>query len=241
VSVQLRRADDGFDTVGVMVRYHTGGPLAEPPLTGLNPFVGCHDAGLRTGLLAADSVVLAVPARTLTPRDLTGKDKLTTPIGATGIIVGTSMHGHPLLVDLSDPTDLATMTIAGEFGLLVQVALRAAATGYQVLVCTEHPQRWRPATGAGLQLVGAAGLAEQLPASPYPYVVVYDRVGGPPPEGAAVTVRTVGARSASGADIHIEQDGPGAAVIRTWAFQYRLRINLDYERRLTDAGPRRAA
>jgi len=51
----------------------------------------------------------------------------------------------------------------------------------------------------------------------------------------------LGPRSASGADIHIEQDGAGAAVIRTWAFQYRLRINLDYERRLTGAGPRRAA
>ncbi|POX22450.1 hypothetical protein C3464_23970, partial [Serratia marcescens] len=61
------------------------------------------------------------------------------------------------------------------------------------------------------------------------------------PAGAAVTVRTVDKRSASGADIHIEQEGPGAAVIRTWAFQHRLRINLDYERRLLEGGPRRAA
>ncbi|BBC69060.1 hypothetical protein MMRN_p0290 (plasmid) [Mycobacterium marinum] len=72
-------------------------------------------------------------------------------------------------------------------------------------------------------------------------MVVYDGVGGPAPAGAAVTVRTVGPRSASGADVHLEQDGAGAAVIRTWAFQYRLRINLDDERRLTDAGPGRAA
>ena len=45
VSVQLRRTDNGATTVGVMVRYHTGGPLAEPPLTGLNPLSGRHDAG----------------------------------------------------------------------------------------------------------------------------------------------------------------------------------------------------
>ena len=146
-----------------------------------------------------------------------------------------------MLVDLSDPTELATVTIAGEFALLVQVALRAAATGYQVLVCTRRPQRWQQVTGAGLQVVGAGGLAEQLPASPHPYLVVYDGVGGAAPAGAAVTVRTVDRHSASGADIHLEQDGAGTAVIRTWAFQYRLRINLDYERRLTDAGPRRAA
>lgn len=235
VAVQVRRADDGATTAGVMVRYHTGGPLVEPPLTGLNPFAGRHDDALRAGLLTAGGG-LRVPARRLGDGE-----KVAVPIGSTGIIVGTTASGHPLLVDLSDPTELATVTIAGEFALLVQVALRAAATGYQVLVCTGRPQRWQHVTGAGLQLVGAAGLAEQLPASPYPYLVVYDRVGGPDPAGAAVTVRTVGARSASGADLHIEQDGPGAAVIRTWAFQYRLRINLDYERRLSGTGPRRAA
>ncbi|ASL12270.1 type VII secretion protein EccE (plasmid) [Mycobacterium europaeum] len=236
VSVQLRRADNGATTAGVMVRYHTGGPLPEPPLTGLNPLVGRHDAGLAAGLLTAATGGLNLPAR-----ELAAGEKVAVPIGATGIIVGTTASGHPLLVDLHDPTELATVTIAGEFALLVQVALRAAATGYQVLICTKQPQRWQQVTGVGLQMVGAAGLAEQLPPSQYPYVVVYDRVGGPTPAGAAVTIRTVGARSASGADIHIEQDGRGAAVIRTWAFQYRLRINLDYERRLIDAGPRRAA
>lgn len=235
VSVQLRRAEDGGTRVGVMVRYHTGGPLAEPPLTGLNPLTGRHDAGLRAGLVGAGRGGLVVAARELAPGE-----KVAVPIGSTGIIVGTTTSGHPLLVDVSDPTELATVTIAGEFALLVQVALRAAATGYQVLVCTRRAQRWQQVSAAGLQVVGA-GLSEQLPASRYPYVVVYDGVGGAAPAGAAVTVRTVDARSASGADIHIEQDGDGTAVIRTWAFQYRLRINLDYERRLTDAGPRRAA
>ena len=192
---------------------------------------GRHDAALGAGLLGAGRGGLAVPAR-----ELADGEKVAVPIGATGIIVGTTASGHPLLVDLSDPTELATVTIAGEFALLVQVALRAAATGYQVLVCTRRPQRWQQVTGAGLQVVGAGGLAEQLPASQHPYLVVYDGVGGPAPAGAAVTVRTVDRHSASGADIHLEQDGAGTAVIRTWAFQYRLRINLDYERRLTDAG-----
>jgi type VII secretion protein EccE len=236
VSIQVRRADTGATAVGVMVRYHSGGPLAEPPLTGLNPFVGRHDAGLRAGLLSAGNGGLAVPAR-----ELAANEKVAVPIGATGIIVGTLPSGHPLLVDLSDPTELATVTICGEFALLVQVSLRAAATGYQVLVCTQRPGRWRQVIAAGLQVIDTAGLVEQLPASQYPYVIVYDEVAGSVPAGAAVTVRTVDKRSASGADIHIEQEGPGAAVIRTWAFQHRLRINLDYERRLLEGGPRRAA
>ncbi|GAB4666664.1 type VII secretion protein EccE [Mycobacterium avium] len=236
VSVQLRRVGGGATTAGVVVRYHTGGPLAEPPLTGLNPLVGRHDAAVGAGLLTPGIAGLVAPAR-----ELAAGEKVSVPIGATGIIVGTTASGHPLLVDLSEPTGLATVTISGEFALLVQVALRAAATGYQVLVCTQRPQRWQPVIGAGLQVVGPAGLAEQLPPSRYPYLVVYDRVDGAAPAGAAVTVRTVGKRSASNADIHIEQETSGAAVIRTWAFQYRLRINLDYERRLIETGPRRAA
>jgi hypothetical protein len=72
-------------------------------------------------------------------------------------------------------------------------------------------------------------------------MVVYDEVSGLAPEGAAVTVRTVAPGSASGADIHIEQDGPRSAVIRTWAIQYRLRIDVDHERRLIARRPRRAA
>ena len=72
-------------------------------------------------------------------------------------------------------------------------------------------------------------------------LVVYDGVGGTGAGGGGGHGAHGRPASASGADIHIEQDGAGAAVIRTWAFQYRLRINLDYERRLTDAGPRRAA
>jgi type VII secretion protein EccE len=235
VSVQLRLTATGATTVGVLVRYHTGGPLAEPPLTGLNPLSGRHDVGMAAGLIEAKAVP-AVPAR-----ELADGERLTVAIGATGIIIGSTATGHPLLIDVGDPTELATVTIAGELALIVQVALRAAATGYQVLVCTKRPQRWQQARGAGLQVVGSAGLAELLPPSPRRYMVVYDGVSGPAPHGAAVTVRTVASGGSSSADIHIEQDDPGNAVIRTWAFQYRVRIELDSERRLTGAGPRRAA
>jgi hypothetical protein len=109
------------------------------------------------------------------------------------------------------------------------------------LVCTGRPQRWQQARGAGLQVVGSAGLADALPPSTRRWLVVYDGVSGPAPRGAAVTVRTVPAGGSSSADIHIEQNDPGNAVIRTWAFQYRVRIDLDSERRLTAPGPRRAA
>jgi type VII secretion protein EccE len=234
VSVQLRLTPTGVVTVGVVVRYHTGAPLAEPPLTGLNPLTARHDVGMAAGLLRATAAP-PVPAR-----ELVDGERLTVPIGASGIIVGTTATGHPLLIDLGDPTQMATVSIAGELALTIQLALRAAATGYQVLVCTARPQAWRQAIAAGLQLVGSAGLPERLPPSGRRWMVVYDEVSGPDPHGAAVTVRTVASGSGSGADIHIEQDG-ASAVIRTWAAQYRVRLELVNERRLIARGPRRAA
>lgn len=236
VTVQLRPSADGAATVGVMVRYHTGAPLSEPPLTGLNPLTGRHDLGLLAGSVTARAH-LTVPCRNLGDQ----AQPLEVAIGATGVIVGSNATGHPLLVDLSSATATSTVTLAGELALTVQVALRAAATGYQVLVHTDRPQRWKQITGAGLQLVGPAGLHEQLPPTQRRWLVVYDQVSGAVPEGAAVTVRTVPNGTASGADIHIEQDGARSAVIRTWAFRYRLRIDLDYERQRVATTPRRAA
>ncbi|AYE99303.1 type VII secretion protein EccE (plasmid) [Mycobacterium paragordonae] len=236
VTVQLRPAPDGATTVGVVVRYHTGGPLPEPPLSGLNPLTGRHDVGLAAGSITARAP-LAVPSRELSD----DAESLDVAIGATGIIVGGNATGHPLLVDLGSPTAASTVTVAGELALTVQVALRAAATGYQVLVHTDRPQQWKQVTGAGLALVGPGGLDEQLPPTRRRWMVVYDQVPGTAPQGAAVTVRTVPAGTASGADIHLEQEGARSAVIRTWAFRYRLRIDLDYERRLVDARPHRAA
>ncbi|MBY0440816.1 MAG: type VII secretion protein EccE [Mycobacteriaceae bacterium] len=230
VTLQLRLTPTGATTIGVLARYHSGGPLVEPPLTGLNPMTGQHDSGMTAGLLTATAVP-ALPARALVDGE-----QLAVPIGATGIIIGTTPTGHPLLIDLGDPTGTATMTIAGEHALTMQIALRATATGYHVLVHTNRPQHWKQATGAGLQIVSAAGLTQQLPPSPRRWMVIFDQLDGPTHDGAAVTIRTVNPGAASGADIHIEQDDPDSAVIRTWAFQYRLRIELDYERHLIDAG-----
>lgn len=235
VTVQLRPSAEGATRVGVVVRYHTGSPLTEPPLTGLNPLTGRQDLGLAAGSLCAKAP-LTVPSCPLSSL----RRPLSVAIGASGVIVGTNATGHPLLVDLSSPTQTSTMTLAGELALTVQVALRAAATGYHVVVHTDRPQRWQPVRGAGLQLVGPAGLHDGLPPNSSRWMVVYDQVPGTPPDGAAVVVRTVPAGTASGADIHIEQESPRTAAIRTWAFQYRLRIDLDYERQRVQDPPRRA-
>lgn len=235
VSIQLRLTPEGDPTVGVAVRYHTGYPLAEAPLTGLNPWTGRHDLALDTGLLVAACPV-KVPARRVS-----ADEELRAPIGATGIIIGATATGHPLLVDLSVPTATATVTIAGEPALTVAIARRAAATGLHVLVCTSHPQRWQEVTAAGLQVIDAAALAQRSWSPGQRVMVVFDDVDEPAPRAATVVLYTVPADSTSSADVHLKQDGPDHALLRTWAIADRLHIDITDERRLLTARPRRAA
>ena len=157
-ALQLRPAPQGAVAVGLLVRYGTAGPQKQPPITGLNPLSGRHDLGVRAGLADPRSPAVAAPHRLL------GADeKLRAPIGASGIIVGATAKGHPLLVELADARAgvASTVTVAAELALLVQLAMRSAAIGYRVLVATSRPESWREATAAGLRVVVA--LPERLP------------------------------------------------------------------------------
>lgn len=240
VTVQLRPADDGAADVGVIVRYATPTPLASPPLDGLNPLSGRHALAVRAGLGDAPTPQLRVPHRRITAAD----DDLRLPLGATGILIGTLASGHPLLMNLAAaaPSQSSTITIAGELALVVQVALRSAAIGNQVVVVSAQPERWRDATAAGLQVVAPTSGA-RLPEDGKPVMVIYDSpdvsggAGGPAP---AITVRVVRPASASIADVHIEQQSPDTATVRTAGFQTRVTIDVNPERNLLKPGPRAA-
>lgn len=235
VTVQLRPGVAGTTEIGVLVRYSTPTPLPGAPLDGLNPLSGRHDAAVSAGLATAAVPALRAPHRRLGPDDAS----LQTPLAATGILVGTLPTGHPLLLNLAAPAagESSTVTIDGEVALLVQVALRSAAIGYQVLVVAARPQRWRETVAAGLH-VTPAGAALQLPEGGPPVMLVYDTPGitapvtGPPP---AITVRAVKSRAASTADVHLAQDGPAEAVARTGWFSTRVIIDVTPERNLLKA------
>jgi type VII secretion protein EccE len=234
-AVQLRPSPNGGVAVGMLVRYATAGPQKHAPITGLNPLSGRHELGLRAGLADARSPVVTAPARVLGDGE-----NLRAAVGASGLIVGATPQGHPLLVDLADaaPTATSTVTVAGELALLVQLAMRSAAIGYQVLVCTRRPDSWREATAAGLRVVGR--LPAQLPEDGRGVMVVYDHIDATAPR-ASITMSSVKAGTASVADVHFEQDSARTAVIRTADFQYRIHVNLDQERNMIKWRPRRAA
>ena len=96
-ALQLRPAPNGGVTVGLLVRYATAGPHKQPPLTGSESAVGPP----RPGCARRSLLTPALPRS----RPRTGcwgpVRRSSAPIGASGIIVGTALKGHPLLVDLA--------------------------------------------------------------------------------------------------------------------------------------------
>jgi type VII secretion protein EccE len=236
-TIQLRPGGDGSVTVGALVRYSTAGKLTEAPLRGLNPLSGQQELALRATLLEP-----AVPTLQLPHRQMGPEERLRAPIGATGILIGTTAKHHPMLVPLGNarPGKQALVTVAGELALLLQIAQRAAATGYRVAVVTGRPQQWRSAQAAGLRIVRE--MPAELPDRGRSMMVVYDHYGAPTTHpSAAVTVRAVERGTASVADVHLEQDSRDTAVIRTAEFRYRLHIDVTKERNDIAASSRRVA
>ncbi|WP_273735435.1 type VII secretion protein EccE [Mycolicibacterium septicum] len=236
-TVQLRPAEDDGVDIGVLVRYRTGGAQKEPPITGLNPLTGRHDLAIRASLPDPQTRVLRVPHR----RIISDED-LRTPIGSTGIVIGVTATRLPLLVPLDDARSerLATVTVAGEFALLVQVAVRSAAAGFDVVVVTDRPRRWHDVAGSSLQVLTALP-GELGGGGGNAIVVVHDHSEIADTPDAAVLVRAVERGSASVADVHLEQDSNTTAVVRTNDFRYRVHIDVQAERNLIAAANRRVA
>jgi len=234
-TVQLRPAPGGGVNIGVLVRYTTAAPQLRPPLTGLNPLSGRHDLALLAGLVDPSTPAVLAPQRLLEHHE-----RMRAPIGSTGIIIGSTSTGHPLLVPLesANPADTATITVAGDLALLVQIAQRAAASGLRVAVVTRRPGPWRDANAQGLRVVRE--LPAELPDNGRGMMVLYDQPQSNGPR-AAVTVRAVERGTASIADVHVEQDSNTTAVIRTDAFQYRIKIDVHAERSQINASSQRVA
>lgn len=238
-TVQLRPAPGGGVQIGAFVRYGTGGPLSDPPLTGLNPLSGRHGQALSASRVTAGLPGLRVPYRRLAEGE-----NLRAPAGANGIIVSASAQGHPFLVDLgpTKPGDTAVVTVAAELAYLMQLALRQAAIGYFVLVVTGRPQPWSTIVGPGLQVVTI--VPSTLPRDGRSIMAIIDMPAAKVPR-ADITMRVVAPNSTTGVvgvDVHLEQDSARTVLIRTAQFSHRGPIDLGHERNLiagAGRGPRR--
>jgi type VII secretion protein EccE len=228
VTIRLTPRRDGGAAgevqVAAWVRYHSGKPLISDPLIGLNRLGGRHLAALRASLPLPGLAGLAVPARALAV-----DETLAAPIGPTGIIVGSIGSGLPMLLPLAAPTGHTNVTVAAELAVLMKLALRAAATGNQVLVCSARDDRWMLARAPGLKIVPSVPPAVEP--GPRPVVLVCDLVPAPGPiPGVAVTISAVEHGTTSLADLHFHQDSPTTMMIRTAEFQTRVYIDTTTER-----------
>jgi type VII secretion protein EccE len=235
-TVQLRPGATGAVEVGALVTYHTPGNQKSTPATGLNPCTGRHTLALHAARPDPRAHALVAPHRCLD-----AGEELRAPIGATGIMVGVTAAHHPLLVPLADPRPgrTATVTVAGELALLVQIAQRMAASGFRVAVLTDRPARWGDIQAPGLRVVTA--LPAEFDDAGRSVMVLYDQPHAGPNPAVAVVLRAVEAGSASVADVHLEQDSTSTAVIRTSEFRYRVHIDVQPERNLVSASTGRAA
>lgn len=145
------------------MRFHTAEPLTHPPLLALKPASGQAFSALAASLpLGNRAVELA-----LSPRPLDGRDALQVPVGPSGFLLGMTVTGVPLLGQFTDAVRFTRVGIHADDEVVVQLVLRAAATGATVLVHTDRPQVWEPVCGDRITLAGAEKTR-------IPTIVVYD-------------------------------------------------------------------
>lgn len=141
VATRFTRHATGTIRVGALVRMHTTTEMLAPPLVELETLPGqAFDAWMATLPAGEQSVRVSAPTRAWTKADT-----LSLPVGASGPVLGSSERTHyPMLVPLSDPVQPTVVSIKDDPVVLVQTALRSAASGLRVSVVTDRPQLWSP-------------------------------------------------------------------------------------------------
>ncbi len=211
-----KRRGDGEDGVWVSALVRVNDPQAptRPPTLYLNPLPGYQGpAAVRSAPLPRRFD--AVPARPLDAAPLE------VPVGASGVLVGTTQRGDLLLLSLTDPDQATRIALHTGMPFACQLLVRAAAVGERIAIYTDKPARWRQ-----LEQPLIAVVDRRHPPEFVPSIIVSDRAGGPPPAGLASTVITIGDsdRNAPTPDLSFHQMSPSTVRIATAAFTTDVQI-----------------
>ncbi|SHS18061.1 type VII secretion protein EccE [Mycobacteroides abscessus subsp. abscessus] len=141
VATRFTREASGVIRVGTLVRMHTQTEMLAPPLVTLETLPGqAFDAWMATLPTGERSMRVSAPTRAWTD-----SDTLDLPVGPTGPMLGASERSHyPMLCPLIDPVQPTLISVKDDPVVLVQLVLRAAASGLRVTVVTDRPQLWAP-------------------------------------------------------------------------------------------------
>ncbi|MDF0531137.1 type VII secretion protein EccE [Tsukamurella sp. 8F] len=160
--VTVRLSPDGHGGVraGALVRMHTEGPLAHPPLLNLLPVHGrARDAFFATTPLGRAALRYRMRTARKTPTELAALRMIP---GADGQILGISGTGYPVTVPLSDRLSATTVKVFSADYVAVQIVGRAAATGDTVAIFTDRPQMWRPILHRGVVMLADASTSHSV-------------------------------------------------------------------------------
>lgn len=137
VTVRMWYGAETTVVVGALVRFHTEAPLTHPPMATLHPIPGQQVEALRAPLPLGDD------SMRLSPRELSSQP-LAIPVGPSGVLLGMSPRGTPLLMPLVDPLHHSAVCIAADFDVAVALLLRACAAGASAVIHTDRPAVWEP-------------------------------------------------------------------------------------------------
>jgi type VII secretion protein EccE len=205
--MMLRRQRGAPAMVSALLRTNDPRRPEQPPTLFLNPLPGNqYTAALRAAPTSQPR--LKLPAAVLHE-----PDKLDTPIGPTGILVGSALHddetGWPqiqrddlVMLPLTDPLQPTRITMDTSEFYVRQQLIRAAATGERIAIYSRNPRRWFSVSQPNIAVV-----EPRRPAEFVPTIIVNDRPHVAPSVGVSSTVITLGGNhsDASTPDIRFEQ------------------------------------
>jgi len=214
ISLTKRRRDaHQGPQVSALVRLSDPAPPASPPTLYLNTLPGGQGpAAVRA--VPAKRWFDRMPARPLDPEDLD------IPIGPSGLLVGTTLRGHLLLMPLTDPEQSTRISMRTSMAYTRQLLVRAAAIGERIVIYSDNPARW-----ATLEQPLIAVVDRSHPPEFVPSIIVSDRAVGPPPAGLASTVISLGDIETEGdPDISFTQTSESMVRITTPVFTADVHI-----------------
>ncbi len=148
-------------------------------------------------------------------------DRLTIPVGPSGVLLGKVGAGDRLMLPLSDPGEFTRVHIAAEDHLTKRIVIRTAAAGDRITVHSRNTHRWgsvrtadiavtdrpRPAPGTTVSVVDGP-----MSPVPRPHTVISVGLPGEPHRGHA--------------DIVITQIGPAMVEVTAGGRVFDVEIEL---------------
>lgn len=192
----------------------TAQPLPTPPSVRLYSLSGEQPAALVNNLCAPLQRMRRL-GHGSTP------ERVTIPVGPSGVLLGKVGAGDRVMLPLSDPGEFTRVHISAEDHLAKRIIIRAAASGERITVHSNDTRRWSSVRPADIALTDRP---RPVPGST---ISVVDGAISPSPRPQTlVTVGKPGEAPGGQPDIHISQVGPALVEVAVGGRVMQVEVEL---------------